>query len=254
MAIAGHRPEGERTRSARHALVAVVLLSLVASGLLFAAGGRAALVAWLSSLVAGATAHPGLLMLGYVVLSAISQILILPSGSLLLLAGGAVLGAPAALAGYFLMQVAMAPLLLEWSRAALDGADSAHRGSLVERHVPRTWRPVVENLRDEGVLTTLTLRLMPVIPNAVACMIAAALGISTARFMAGTLIGGWIRPLVFASAGAALPMLTSLAEPGRALTLTSVLPVIVALAAAATLLAVRLWLRSRASPTPSGRE
>jgi len=60
------------------------------------------------------------------------------------------------------------------------------------------------SLRGNEILATALLRLTPVIPSAGACLLAAMCRIGLRPFMIGTLLTCWIRPLFFASSGAAM--------------------------------------------------
>ena len=114
------------------------------------------------------------------------------------------------------------------------------------KHVPESWRNLLLTIRDEELLASVAIRLTPVIPSAVACLLAAGLGIGRNAFLLGTAISCWIRPLFFASVGASTQMLMELTDPAKILESVSFVPLIMAFVAASLLFALRVWLRLRA--------
>ena len=93
-------------------------------------------------------------------------------------------------------------------------------------------------------MTTVVLRLTPVIPSAAACLLAAGLGVDLRKFLAATAAVCWIRPLFFASVGGSLQALSALPN---ALSTSSVFgPLLLLAIAALLLLIVKLTMRYKA--------
>lgn len=87
-----------------------------------------------------------------------------------------------------------------------------------------------------------------VMPNGSALIVAGgfALGIALRSLMIGTALSAWIRPLFFASIGAAAASLAVLADPDAAFAKTDLTPLLLAFVAGSMLLVMRLLLRLRA--------
>lgn len=67
---------------------------------------------------------------------------------------------------------------------------------------PRLIR-ILRGVASRGLLATAVLRLAPVVPSAVCSLAAAGFGISRSKFFIGTVALGWVRPVAFATLGAA---------------------------------------------------
>jgi uncharacterized membrane protein YdjX (TVP38/TMEM64 family) len=119
--------------------------------------------------------------------------------------------------------------------------------AMIDRHVPRAVAHVAEKASQDGIWASVVLRLTPVIPNAPACMIAAAAGIDLRAFMIGSVLAGWVRPLYFASLGATLGSLAQISEL-TAVDVRTLLPLLGLCAATALLFGVRLYVSDRRGP------
>ena len=175
----------------------------------------------------------------YALLCLISQLLVIPSGSLILIAACFIFS-PLLAAGIF----SIAQVLCSWPVYRIGKIISdkfPRRFELLTNkfHFPPDWDRLVEK---EGFVATVVLRLTPVIPSAAACLLAAGLNISLARFIPATIAVCWIRPLFFASVGGSLQALSALSSA----TTSSVLkPLLLLFVAAVLLLLVKLYLRMR---------
>lgn len=233
-----------RRRWALSALSILAFVSALGIVLMIASGSLNA-GELIVNLVHQARGSYGWVLLIFIVLSILSQLLILPNGSLLLIVGGFVLGAPVATTVYALAQMVMAPLVYSMARTGYgDYADEKFDSTL--KHVPESWRNLLLTMRDEELLASVAIRLTPVIPSAVACLLAAGLGIGRKAFLLGTAFSCWIRPLFFASIGASTQMLMELTDPAKILENVSFIPLIMAFVAASLLFALRVWLQLRA--------
>lgn len=132
-------------------------------------------------------------------LFAVSQILIIPTGTVMLLAAGALLG-PVVGGLYYLGMIAAAPIT--YYAAASRPRDARRR---LSRVLPRsTWRPLLGSMKrfqDHPVLATAMLRLLPVLPSAGAALLAGAAGLRFTAFWLGTWLSGWLRPVAISLLG-----------------------------------------------------
>jgi len=170
----------------------------------------------------------------------VSQLLIVPSGSVLMLFGGFMLGAPAATLIFSIVQILTTGLLVWLGRKS--GIERLHQSL-------SRWSGLVETTfkaLDRVPLTLgIVLRLFPVLPSAVACLLSVVFTIPLRIFLFATFLVGWIRPLLFASAGALLPSVLAI-EASQSDTAVSVLwPASLLFFSALMLLAVRIWLTGK---------
>ena len=175
----------------------------------------------------------------YAVLCLLSQLLVIPSGSLILIAAGFIFS-PLLAAAIF----SVAQGLCSWPVYGIGKSISdkfPHRFDLLvdKFSFPPDWDRLVH---EEGFLATVVLRLTPVIPSAAACLLAAGLNIGLRRFIPATIAVCWIRPLFFASIGGSLQALSALSS---ATTSSVFLPLMLLFVAASVLLLVKLYLRVR---------
>ncbi|MEL6473951.1 MAG: hypothetical protein AAFQ21_07680 [Pseudomonadota bacterium] len=139
-------------------------------------------------------------VVGAVVLFAWSVLLfltVLPLGSVTIMLAGALLGAWAGwvqfvaliLASQVLFETAEPTKRETWS-AFYDGR-------------PRLTA-ILTTLKTRGLATTIVLRLAPVIPSSVCTLSCVGLGVSREKFLLGTLLSGWVRPVILGLIGAHL--------------------------------------------------
>ncbi len=217
-------------------LIAFVLLSIGLTVLMLN-HEPAALIARVQMIVGDSPQAAWLL---FAVLTLISQLLIVPSGSLLLMAGGFLLGAMPAALIYALIQV-----LTTWPVLWLGRNGGMERA---ERHL-ETLSPMLSRmaqaLREAPFSLALVLRLTPVIPSAVACLLSVAFSVPRSVFLLATTLVCWVRPVFFASIGAAVPALSRLARPADVLDAGTLWPLLLAFVGAVALLMSRLWVNHR---------
>jgi len=178
------------------------------------------------------------LVMSFLILVLISQLLVVPSGSILLIGGGFLLGTiPAALiytallpiTGVIAAEIAASSSLTKWVESLLYKSNKASRIARLLKHEPFTLSAV--------------LRLTPVIPAAIAAIVATTLKVSHTTFIFATLCVGWIRPLFFASIGGAAQSMTQLNPDSIDTTEKSILPILLLALSAILNLLVRCWLR-----------
>jgi len=220
---------------------AVVLLTLSVAGsvwlLLF--GGLEVVQDFLVSLSIRVDRDNWWWLGAYAVVCLLSQLLIVPSGSLILIAAGFIFS-PLLAAGIFsvaqiicsLPVYAIGKTISDKYPNRFQALNSRFRFSA---DWPVDWESIV---RHEGFLATVVLRLTPVIPSAAACLLAAGLGIGWSRFLLATVAVCWVRPLFFASVGGSLQALTALRDG-----VSTVLPLLLLFAASVALLLAKLFLR-----------
>jgi len=211
-----------------------VLLSII--GILYLAHARIE-PQWLI------TAFSGLdnrlyMVLSFVFLALISQFLVIPSGSILMIGGGFVLGSlPAAfiytallpLTGIIVSEVTASSSLKKWAQ------------TLLLKHAKAA--KIIELLKNEPFTLSAVLRLTPVVPAAIAAIIAATMSIKHTTFIVATLAVGWVRPLFFASIGGAVQSVSQLQENPTIIGEINILPLALLAISAMLNLLVRCWLR-----------
>ncbi len=180
----------------------------------------------------------------YALVCIFSQLLIVPSGSLILMAAGFIFS-PIIAAGIF----SVAQVLCSWPVYRL--------GTIVSRRFPDRFKQLTQKFKlpgdwhdvvqKEGFYATVVLRLTPVIPSAAACLIASGLGIRLWRFIPATMVVCWIRPLFFASLGGSLQTLAGL--PNAINGIATLQPLILAFFAAVALLLVKIILHYKSRDT-----
>jgi len=246
------------------AITLLLLTSLLVSCWLLFAGGLETLGALLLGSQAIIDQHYVMLLSGFFLLSLLSQLIIVPSGSLMLIIAGFTFGALPAAACYWIAQLLSAwPVFSLAGRAIADddrkpaaAAHAATRTAEGSAQVPASKMadiPValtehLRHIRGNGLLASCVLRLTPVIPSAAACVLAALFGIRLSVFVIGTLLSGWIRPLFFASGGASLSAAAMQLSSPELIGLLDLRPLFILFLTALLLLLVRYWLtRTKAS-------
>lgn len=172
----------------------------------------------------------------FALLSFTLQLLVVPSGSLLLIGAGFVFGVLPSVLLFTLMQCAAVwPIYL----ICRSGWRRLRKGRLRKEWFAHT--PAADAIRSEPLVSSMVLRLTPILPSAGASTIAALSGITLRTFLLATVLVGWIRPLFFASVGAAVSEISALA--GAVSGDINPLPLLLVFAAVAGLFLLRLWLR-----------
>jgi uncharacterized membrane protein YdjX (TVP38/TMEM64 family) len=233
---------GQKSRVALWALAALLGLSIVVTGAILAAGGGAAVVVSGREALAYLAERPVLMVAIFAVWSVICVSLIVPVGTISVIVGGILFGAflPAVL--WAVAQLVTAPVIYHLTRSSI-GADAGV--GLVERWLGRRSAEIVDLARVDGFFTVIVLRLLPIIPSAPTCMIAAALGIQLKHLMLATLAVGWVRPLYYASLGVTIGSLTKLEDAGGVLSMAVATQLLLVLAGGAALWLLRHLVRAR---------
>lgn len=180
----------------------------------------------------------------FFVVSLISQLIIMPSGSLILLVAGFTLGAIPAAGAFAVAQVLAAwpvYVLSRTSVAKLQTGSVANRGAAIKDTAAR-----LSKVRGNDVVATLLLRLTPVLPSAAASALAALAGIRFRSFLIGTVLCCWIRPLFFAGSGESMSAFLLKSDAQDALSRVSVMPLLLIFLSALLLYILDLWLKRKA--------
>lgn len=177
----------------------------------------------------------------YCCICIVSQLLVVPSGSLILIAAGFIFSPLLATVIFSLAQV-----LCSWPVYRI--------GELVSSRYPDRFKAISQRFKvapdweqavqKEGFIATIVLRLTPVIPSAAACLLAAGFGIALRRFIPGTVAVCWIRPLFFASIGGSLQSLSALPDAVSANGVFG--PLLLLAVASIVLLLAKLYTRYKA--------
>ena len=191
------------------AISLIVLISLVGTIVLLRGGTIDA--ASLLDAVAGEVERNYLAMLALFALwSFATLLLVIPGGTISLFAAGFLFGwAPAA--AVYVAMILPATLILDGIGRRQLGARLA---TYLACHLPARLALAPAVLRAEGLSTVIALRMAPVVPNAVMCLLVASLGISRRDLILGTLAAAWVRPVLVAGAGSMMRSASDLLEPG----------------------------------------
>jgi hypothetical protein len=224
-------------RLARHAMTVLIGVSILGTIAIFKNGGPIEVVKSVAMFADEAKANLTLVILCYFAVSFMMQLALLPSGTIVPIVGGFLLGAPVAAGVYFLSQLAATPIVWAMSRRSLGPTGDLKVEALVKRFVPERWRGLIARAREEGVLGAMGLRLL--LPSAVACIVAAGIKIPLASLMLATLLVNWARPYVVASVGAAAKSFAELGDPRLLIEQGSAVPYVVAAIVVGGLLLMR---------------
>jgi len=177
-------------------------------------------------------------ILSFAFLVIISQLLVIPSGSILMIGGGFLIGSlPAAMiytaflpiTGVIVGSITASSSLKKWVETQLYKSNQA--------------ATIVELVKNEPFTLSAVLRLTPIIPAAIAAIVASSLKVTHATFIFATLCVGWVRPLFFASIGGAAQSLTQVNAGLSGPNEPSILPLLLLALTAILNLLVRCWLR-----------
>lgn len=229
-------------------IVAVILLlaSIAGTAWVVFFDGAALLQRWIVSAASFAQLASGehrfSMLLVYSAVCLITQLIVIPSGSMILIVSGFIFG-PLVAAGIF----SVAQILALWPvyKVAAVSMQSGDAGWLHRFQQSLLSNPAVLAIKKEGIAAGIVLRLTPVIPSAAASCIAAALNIPIKLFVIATVLVCWVRPLFFASVGGTLQEISSLKNTLSEGSSISIWPIIFVFISAVLLLVARLWLRWR---------
>ena len=222
--------------------VAFVAASVAISVWLLIFGGAEYLYSQLVSVyelsASGVTSNKWLAI--YTLLCFVVQLLILPAGSLILVAAGFIFSPVLAVAIFSTVQILCSWPVYKAGQHIFQNAPDRFQKLVARLKVPVNWQNAVE---DEGFFITIVLRLTPIIPSAGACLLAAGMNIRLRHFIFATVVICWVRPLFFASIGGSLQSLVQLPEAASG---TSALQsLLLVFFAACVLLVCKLLLRRR---------
>lgn len=173
------------------------------------------------------------------------QLFILPTGTIAMLTGGFLFGAPLAAAIYHAGQLLAAPIVYLAVRMGFGAFADKKLDAIVERYLPGRFGNVLEIARSEGIMAAVSLRLAPVITSAVVPILAAASGIRLNALMIGSILVGWVRPLFWASIGATAHSLADVSNPSEIISKVNLTPILLAFGAAALVFALRIVFKVR---------
>lgn len=229
-----------RRRARQRAGISVLALfagASIAAIVLVTADGGARVFALLDWLQRQATQAPLQALALYALVCFLSQLVIVPSGTLIalgggylfgLVAGGGILAASALIANVIVFLIA---------NSAFSGLVARYADAAPQR------RRALDILQAEGAAGVVALRLSPIVPSALTAMLSAAAGISLATFAFMSVLTIWVRPLAFAAAGSSMRQLADVAQGAPANTAL----LVTALSLAGLLMfALRVYVRSRA--------
>lgn len=223
-------------------IVTIALLSALAMAWMIVFGGADTVgqqIADIANRQFGGPPSASLLTVFFVV-ALLTQLLVVPSGSLLLVAAGFVFGALSAAGLYAVAQMLTAWPVFALTCNAMQRERSTPWSSHIDNPAVRRVLRSIESVRHDSFIATITLRLTPVVPSAVACVLAAMLGLSLRGFLLGTLASCWIRPLFFASVGEGLRATGRLREQGAQFAFADLLPLLLLFAASLAILLIRM--------------
>jgi uncharacterized membrane protein YdjX (TVP38/TMEM64 family) len=222
-------------------LVVLACVVSIAGALWLAIGGQGAIGRWLkaSSVLVADNFVLAVAMFG--VVAFLLQLLFVPTGTLLNLVGGYLLGIPATVAAYTVAQLLAAPVV----HTAVRRGFGAYATRQIETRMRARWARFFAIARDEGVFAVVIMRLTPVFTSAVTPALSALLGISLGTLLLGTLFAAWARPLVVSSFGAAVRRVQEVDDVGQIAQAMQGWTLLIPIAAAAGLVLVRVIIRRR---------
>ncbi|MFM9942533.1 MAG: hypothetical protein ACKVP7_23895 [Hyphomicrobiaceae bacterium] len=236
---------GKARRIGLLALLALGTLSAVGIYWLTAGGGAAWVATTIRALDAEVKANFLTAIVIFSLLAFVLQLLVLPTGTITMLTGGFIFGAPIAAFIYYVAQLFAAPLVHGASRLGFGRFADEKIAGLAERDSSGRLAGILHIARSEGVLAAVALRLAPVITSPLVPIIAATAGITLKSLMIGSVLASWIRPLFWASVGATVHSVAQITNPSDILAKVSLKPLLLAFAAAALLFVARIYLKMR---------
>jgi uncharacterized membrane protein YdjX (TVP38/TMEM64 family) len=222
-------PAPHRSRRALWALVALAAASVVASGWIIAAGGGPALLHAAQATLARLNESPRTIIALFAAWALVANCLVVPAGTLSMIVGGALLGTVLPTLIWSVAQLITAPLLYALTKRGVGPVPMLQNARVVQ---------LMTLARANGFQVTALLRLLPIMPNAAATMIAATAGISLRTFLLGSVLTGWVRPAYFAGLGAAVGSLSKVDAVTDLLSLRTLLPLLLLFAGTVALIAV----------------
>jgi uncharacterized membrane protein YdjX (TVP38/TMEM64 family) len=210
-------------------LVALALASLCASGVIISAGGGPALLLIVRETLAALSDRPVLIAVVFAAWALVANCLVVPAGTLSMIIGGALLGTVLPTLIWSVGQLLSAPLLYALTKRGVGTVPMLRNVQVAQ---------LVKLAQTNGLQVTALLRLLPIMPNAAATMIAATAGIDLRTFLVGSVLTGWVRPAYFAGLGAAVGSLSKVDAVTDLLSLRTLVPLLLLFAGAVILVIV----------------
>jgi uncharacterized membrane protein YdjX (TVP38/TMEM64 family) len=212
------------------ALVTLVLASVAASGLIIASGGGPALLVQAQATLMALNRQPAVVAALFAAWALVANCLVVPAGTLSMIVGGALLGTVAPTLIWSVAQLMTAPVLYALTRRGVDSAALPPHNKQVAQ--------LAALAQVNGFKATAMLRLLPIMPNAAATILAATAGIELRTFLIGSALTGWVRPAYFAGLGATVGSLSKIEEVTDLLSLATLMPLLLLFAGSVVVFAV----------------
>lgn len=238
---------GNARRIGLVALGILALLSVAGIYWLTAAGGAGWVADTIRALDGLVKANYLTALVVFLLLAFVLQLLVLPTGTITMLTGGFIFGAPIAAGLYYVAQLFAAPLVFSAARLGFGRFADEKLDGLVRRDASGRLAGILDIARSEGVLAAVALRLAPVITSPVVPILAATAGIQLRSLMLGSVLASWIRPLFWASVGATVHSVAQITSPSEILQKVSLMPILLAFGAAALLFVARIYFKARSA-------
>ncbi|WP_339744295.1 VTT domain-containing protein [uncultured Maricaulis sp.] len=169
----------------------------------------------------------------------VSQLIIVPLGTVSLMLAGAFVGWWSGLI-YFAAMLVAGAVLFGFARAHPRRA-RRFVWRFVSGAARRAATRLLRHIQNDTLTATAALRLFPVMPSAGCTLLVGACGGDFRGFMVGTGLTGWIRPLAFAILGAQLGQLV--ANPASASTSVPLIALVAAGSLGLVGIIYLIWLR-----------
>lgn len=181
----------------------------------------------------------------------LTQLFIIPSGSAILLIAGAVIGPKSGLL-YFAAMLATSPIVYSLAKTQPEYAQDILSRLSKQRRLRTILTHGLSGMQSKPIIGMGALRLMPMVPSALAVLAAAAVGLSLRGILIGTALFGFFRPLAISTIGYSIGAIVI--TPGEASNQVVILVLIVGLSTlAASVGLLRYLTQSSISPRDAKR-
>jgi uncharacterized membrane protein YdjX (TVP38/TMEM64 family) len=192
-------------------------VSVCLSAQFLVVGGGPALLAQTQDTLTTLNQQPLVVAALFAAWALIANCLVVPAGTLSMIVGGALLGTAVPTLIWSVAQLMTAPVLYALTRRGVASAGSPHNKQIAQ---------LVSLAQTNGFKATVLLRLLPIMPNAAATMLAASAGIDLRTFLIGSALTGWVRPTYFAGLGATVGSLSKVEAVTDLLSLATLTPLL----------------------------
>ena len=227
-------------------LLLIALVSAAGIAWFGLAGGAGRIAGIVTVLGSHVDANYPLALGVFAALAFLLQLFILPTGTITMLTGGFLFGAPIAAGLYYFGQLLAAPVVYGAVRMGFGDFADEKLERLLAKYLPGRFKGILDIARAEGFLASVALRLAPVITSAVVPIMAATAGIKLRMLMLGSLAASWIRPLFWASVGATARSLSEVTNPREFLAQVDLKPLLYMFMAAVVQFLARIAMKARA--------